>query len=59
MNLARRLEELNKAHGTYALFLEATAEAAGSEADFRKVATTPVRGRDAPVNVFTFADNVT
>ena len=59
VNLARRLEELNKAHGTYALFLEATAEAAGSEADFRKVATTPVRGRDAPVNVFTFADNVT
>ncbi len=57
VNLAQRLEGLNKAHGTSALFLEATAEAAGSEAEFRKVATTPVRGRDAPVEVFTFADN--
>ena len=45
------LEVLNKAHGTYALFLEAMAEAAGSEADFRRVATTSVRGRDAPVDV--------
>lgn len=55
VNLAQRLEVLNKEHGTSALFVEATAQAVGSDVEFRRVATTPVRGRDQPVDVFTFA----
>ncbi|WP_136657750.1 adenylate/guanylate cyclase domain-containing protein [Nitratireductor sp. XY-223] len=54
VNLAQRLEALNKEHGTRAMFLQATADAAGSEFAFREVAATPVRGRSNPVNVFTF-----
>ncbi len=56
VNLAQRLETLNKERGTQALFLEATVAAAGPAVAFREVAATPVRGRDKPVHVFTFAE---
>ncbi|WP_419907763.1 adenylate/guanylate cyclase domain-containing protein [Hoeflea sp.] len=55
VNLAQRLEALNKEHGTRAMFLQATTDAAGSEFEFREIAKTSVRGRSEPVNVFTFA----
>ncbi len=56
VNLAQRLESLNKEQGTSVLFLEATAQAAGSEQLFYPVAETRVRGRNEPVRVFTIAD---
>jgi adenylate cyclase len=52
VNIAARLEQMNKAHGTYILVSEATRAAAGDIAQFRPIGEVPVRGRTAPVPVF-------
>lgn len=57
VNLAQRLETLNKEHGTQAMLLQATVDAAGAEFRFREIASTHVRGRTNPVKVFTFEDD--
>jgi adenylate cyclase len=52
VNIAARLEQMNKLHGTYILVSEATRAAAGDVASFRPIGQVPVRGRTAPVPVF-------
>ncbi len=51
VNLAARLEHMNKEHATTILCDEATAAALGDEA--RRLGELPVRGKAAPVAVFT------
>ena len=53
VNLAARLESANKEHDTDILVSEATREACGDAFAFREVATVTVKGRTAPVTVFT------
>lgn len=57
VNLAQRLETLNKEQGTSILVVAATADAAGEEHRFRPVTRTQVRGRAEPVSVLTIADS--
>jgi class 3 adenylate cyclase len=52
VNLAARLEALNKAHGTQILVSERTAELASDVFAFRKVGEVVVRGHAAPLTVF-------
>jgi class 3 adenylate cyclase len=52
VNLASRLEGLNKHYGTAVLISESTARLAGPEISMREVDTVRVPGRDAPVTVF-------
>ena len=56
VNLAQRLEGLNRDFRTRLLVSEETARAAATEIPFREIGTTPVRGRDAPVRLFTPTD---
>lgn len=56
VNLAQRIEGLNRDFRTRLLVSEETAEAAALDARFREVGTTPVRGRDGPVRLFTPED---
>ncbi len=54
VNLAARLEQLNKSHGTYVLMTDATAEAAGlSETQAPPMGDVTVRGRQRPTRVHT------
>lgn len=54
VNLAARLEQLNKDYGTYLLVSEQTCRRAGLERfPFRRIGATTVRGRTAPVTVYT------
>jgi len=52
VNLAQRLEALNKRFGTRILVCEATMRAAGPAFGFGEVDTVAVRGRTAPTRVF-------
>jgi adenylate cyclase len=52
VNVAARLEQLNKTYGTYVLATERTLSAAGDGFEARPVGTVQVRGRSQPVNVF-------
>lgn len=52
VNVAARLEQLNKSHGTYVLATEATLAAAGPGFARRPMGTLAVRGRTAPVEIF-------
>ena len=52
VNLAARLEAANKQHGTEILVSAATRAACGEVFDFREVGTISVKGRAAPVTVF-------
>ncbi len=56
VNLAQRVEGLNRDFRTRLLVSEQTAEAARAEIDFREIGTTPVRGRDGTVRLFTVAE---
>lgn len=51
VNLAARLEQMNKQHGTRTLYCEKTAEALGLEA-CRLVAHTAIRGRSGEIDVY-------
>ena len=53
VNIAARLEQLNKKYGTYLLASESAVRAAGSEFSFRPVDEITVRGRAAPTRVYT------
>lgn len=52
VNLAARLEQLNKEYGTRVLVSEHTAELAGPGFNFEKIGPVAVRGRAAPVIVY-------
>jgi adenylate cyclase len=53
VNIAARLEQLNKKYGTYLLASESAVRAAGSEFSFKRVDEITVRGRGAPTRVYT------
>lgn len=55
VNVAARLEQLNKEYGTQVLLAAATAKQVEG-LSFKEIGTVPIRGRDAPVVVFTPAD---
>jgi adenylate cyclase len=53
VNIAARLEQLNKKYGTYLLAAESTVRAAGGEFAFRPVDEITVRGRESATRVYT------
>ena len=53
VNIAARLEQLNKKYGTYLLASESTVRAAGGEFSFKRVDEVAVRGREAPTRIYT------
>jgi adenylate cyclase len=53
VNIAARLEQLNKEYGTYILATEQTVVAAGGGFASRPIGNVSVRGRTTPVNVYT------
>jgi adenylate cyclase len=53
VNIAARLEQLNKKYGTYLLAAESTVRAAGGEFSFRPVDEIKVRGRASATRVYT------
>jgi adenylate cyclase len=53
VNIAARLEQLNKKYGTYLLASESTVRAAGAEFSFQRVDEVAVRGREAPTRIYT------
>ena len=53
VNLAARLEALNKEHSTSILISEATARASGDGFGFREVGVVTVRGKTEPVRLYT------
>jgi len=53
VNIAARLEQLNKQYGTYIMATERTATACGGDFAFKPVCEVTVRGRQAPTKVFT------
>jgi adenylate cyclase len=55
VNVAARLEQLNKQYGTYVLATEATVQAAGPEFSFARVDEITVRGRSTPTTVYTLS----
>ncbi len=52
VNIAARLEQLNKEYGTYVLATEQTVRAAGDGFVCRPIGTIAVRGRSSPVSVY-------
>ena len=52
VNVAARLERLNKTSGTQLLVAERTRELAGDAFEFRAALETPLRGRQTPLKVF-------
>ena len=59
VNVAARLEQLNKEYGTYILCGENTVNTCSELCDFRHVTEVTVRGRSQPTRVFTPLDNST
>lgn len=58
VNLAARLEQMNKDFGTRLIVSERTRELAGrSNFRFRRLGTTSVRGRKSPVVIYTVEDS--
>ncbi len=53
VNVAARLEQLNKEYGTYVLVSRQTRDAAGELFSYEQVGEVVVRGRSAPTQVFT------
>jgi adenylate cyclase len=53
VNVAARLEQLNKTTGTYVLATESTVQAAGAAFAFERVTEVTVRGRSTPTAVYT------
>ena len=53
VNLAARVEELNKKYGTMLLATESTIEAAGNRFVPSLVGETAIRGRDQPIRIYT------
>jgi len=53
VNVAARLEQLNKQYGSYVLVGENTVKSCGSEFDFERVGEVTVRGRESPTRIYT------
>lgn len=53
VNIAARLEPLNKEYGTYIMLSESTHAAVQADYPCRFVCETPVKGREQPVKVYT------
>lgn len=53
VNVAARLEQLNKEYGTYIMATERTAAACGNEFRFKPLCEVTVRGRHVPTKVLT------
>ena len=53
VNIAARLEQLNKKYGTYILATESTVRGAGAGFAFRRVDEVVVRGRATPTAIYT------
>lgn len=53
VNVAARLEQLNKQYGSYILAGENTVEACGMDFDFEQAGEVTVRGRAAPTKIYT------
>lgn len=58
VNIAARLEQLNKTYGTYVLATEQTLTAAGMDIHSRPIGEVTVRGRQTPVTVFALETEV-
>jgi len=58
VNLAARLEELNKQHGTRILVSQSTRDACGDLFSFQSLGSVTVRGRSEPVAVFSLDPNL-
>ncbi|MGQ0510305.1 MAG: adenylate/guanylate cyclase domain-containing protein [Betaproteobacteria bacterium] len=56
VNIAARLEQLNKKYGSYILVSESTVRAAGAEFVFERVDELAVRGRSAPTVVYRLSE---
>jgi adenylate cyclase len=54
VNIAARLEQLNKKYGTYVLATAETVQAAGGALPAKAIGTVAVRGRQAEVDVYAF-----
>lgn len=52
VNIAARLEQLNKSHGTYVMMGEATYEAVKDQFPCDFICEQTVRGRETPVKVY-------
>lgn len=52
VNVAARLEQLNKQHGTYVLASHSTRVAAGDGFAYREIGAITVRGRATPTVVY-------
>ena len=57
VNLASRLEELNKQHGTRILVAQSTCAACGDEFSFNALGSVAVRGRSDVVAIFSVDPN--
>jgi adenylate cyclase len=55
VNIAARLEQLNKEYGTYVLVSESTFEEAGGGFSFERIGEIVVRGRSTPTAVYALA----
>ena len=53
VNVAARLEPLNKQYGTYVLVGENTVNACGPDIEFEQVGEVTVRGREKPTKIYT------
>ena len=53
VNVASRLEQLNKSHGTRLLLSQKTMQAAGEEFNYRLVTEESLRGRSKPMKIYT------
>lgn len=53
VNLASRLESLNKEHHTKLLMSEATQELLNGQVETTHLASVPVRGKTVPINLYT------
>jgi class 3 adenylate cyclase len=58
VNLAARLEELNKQHGTRILVSQSTRDACGDNFRFEPLGQVAVRGRSEPVAIFSLDPNL-
>jgi adenylate cyclase len=58
VNLASRLESLNKEHKTKLLMSETTQQALNGAVKTTHLGTVPVRGKTAPINVYTVSSLV-
>ncbi len=57
VNLAARLEELNKHHGTRILASQSTRDACGDLFAFDALGSVPVRGRSETIAIFSVDPN--